>query len=86
MTGVGGHLEVVFTVSQNTTVDIKETVTRGLGVAEQEDEGGKLVKVDEIRAEGVQVNHRNLVLILQGKGVADQVVSYLKTLGVEKDE
>lgn len=86
MIGGEGRLEVVSTVSKNTTVDIRETVTRVLGVAEQESEGGKLVKVDEIRAEGVQDDHRNLVLISHGEGVADQAVSYLKTLRVEKDK
>lgn len=67
-------------------MDNREAMPRGLDIADQEDEGDMLVKIDEIRVEGAQEDHRILALILQGERVADQAVSDNKTLGVEKDE
>lgn len=86
MTGGGDRLVGVSPVSQNTKVNNREVVPRDPGIADQEEGGGMLVKVDEARVEGDQEDHRILELISQGEGVVDQAGFAQKTLRVEKVE
>lgn len=61
-------------------------MSRAPRVVEQEDEGSKLVNVDEVKAERVQKDHKNLVLVSQRKGIDDQAFSNNQSKGGTKEK